>query len=93
MGLNWTKITNIGTKLNQKNNTTTNWHVALALTRGTIVTWHTWTNFWNKKIKKIKKKIKKPGADTWHVLFKNVNYLNTVSEKDQIDHNLTKMRT
>jgi len=23
----------------------------------------------------------------------NVNYLNTVSEKDQIDHNLTKMRT
>jgi len=26
----------------------------------------------------------------WHVLFKNVNYLNTVSENDQIDHNLTK---
>jgi len=45
------------------------------------------------KIKKIKKKQKKPGADTWHVLFKNVNYLNTFSEKDQIDHNLTKMRT
>jgi len=46
-----------------------------------------------KKLKKIKKKLKKPGTDTWHVLFKNVNYLNTVSEKDQIDHNLTKMRT
>jgi len=46
-----------------------------------------------KKLKKIKKKLKKPGADTWHILYKNVNYLNTVSEKDQIDHNLTKMRT
>jgi len=46
-----------------------------------------------KKIKKKLKKIKKPGVDTWHVLFKNVNYLNTVSEKDQIDNNLTKMRT
>jgi len=45
-----------------------------------------------KKLKKIKQKIKKPGADTWHVLFKNVNYLNTVSENDQIDHNLMKMR-
>jgi len=51
-------------------------------------------NFKNlKKIKKIKKKSKKPRADTWHVLFKNVNYLNTVNEKDQIDHNLAKMRT
>jgi len=39
------------------------------------------------------KKLKKPEADTWHVLLKNVNYLNTVSEKDQIDHNLTKMKT
>jgi len=29
----------------------------------------------------------------WHVLFKNVNYLNIVSENDQIDHNLTKMKT
>jgi len=29
----------------------------------------------------------------WHVLLKNVNYLNTGSEKDQIDNNLTKMRT
>jgi len=46
-------------------------------------------NFFLKKLKKSKK----PGADTWHVLFKNVNYLNTVSEKDQIDYNLTKMRT
>jgi len=36
---------------------------------------------------------KKTEADMWHVLFKNVNYLNTVSENDQIDHNLTKMRT
>ena len=41
---------------------------------------------------KLKNKIKS-GVHTWHVLFKNVNYLNTVSEKDQIDHNLTKMRT
>jgi len=46
-----------------------------------------------KKFKKNLKKFKKPGADTWHVLFKNINYLNTVSEKDQIDLNLTKMRT
>ena len=29
----------------------------------------------------------------WHVLLKNVNYLNTVSENNQIDHNLTKIRT
>jgi len=29
----------------------------------------------------------------WHVLFKTVNYLNSVTEKDQIDHNLMKMRT
>jgi len=43
--------------------------------------------------KELRKKFKKPGADTWHVLFKNVNYLNTISEKKQIDHNLTKMRT
>jgi len=42
---------NIETKLNKKNNTTTNWHVALALTRGTIVTWHV-NNFF--EIKKIK---------------------------------------
>jgi len=47
----------------------------------------------SKKLKKkLKKKSKKPGVDTWHVLLKNVNYLNTVSEKDQIDHNLTKMK-
>jgi len=45
-----------------------------------------------KKLKKIKKKLKK-GAYMCHVLFKNVNYLNTVSENDQIDQNLTKMRT
>jgi len=38
-------------------------------------------------------KIKKPGADTWHVLLKNANYLNTTSKKDQIGQNLTKMRT
>ena len=83
---------NIGTT--KKNNTTKNWHVALALTHGTIVTWHVDTFFEIKKIKKkFKKKSKKPRADTWHVLVKNVNYLNTVSEKDQIDHNLTKMRT
>jgi len=29
----------------------------------------------------------------WHVLFKNVHYLNIVSEKDQINYNLTKMKT
>jgi len=47
-----------------------------------------------KKFKKnSKKNSKKPRADTWHVMLKNVNYLNTVSEKDQIDNNLTKMRT
>jgi len=28
-----------------------------------------------------------------HVLLKNVNYLNTISGKDQIDHNLMKMMT
>jgi len=45
------------------------------------------------KLKKLKRKLKKKiGADTWHVLFKNVDYLNTVSEKDQIEQNLTKMR-
>jgi len=43
--------------------------------------------------KKLKKKSKKPGADMWNVLLKNVNYLNTVSENDKIDHNLTKIRT
>jgi len=42
---------------------------------------------------KLKKLKKKTGADTWNVLFKNVNYLNTVNEKDQIDQNLTKIRT
>jgi len=42
-----------------------------------------------KKLKKIKKKLKKSEA----VLFKNVNYLNTVSENDKIYHNLTKIRT
>jgi len=66
--------------------------VPLTLTCGTIVTWHVDNFFKLKKLKKIKQKIKKPGADTWHVLFKNVNYLNTVSENDQIDHNLMKMR-
>jgi len=90
LGLNWIK----------RNNATTNWHVALALTRGTIVTWHVDIFFEIKKnlifflnLKKFKFFLKKPGADTWHVLFKWVNYLNTVSEKDQIDHNLTKMKT
>ena len=43
-----------------------------------------------KKIKKKLKKIKKPKTDTCHVLFKNVNYLNTISEKDQFNHNLKK---
>jgi len=43
-----------------------------------------------KILKKLKKKSKKPRTDTWHVLFKNINYLNTVSEKDQIEHNFTK---
>jgi len=28
-----------------------------------------------------------------HVPLKNVNYLNTISEKDQIDHNLRRMGT
>jgi len=28
----------------------------------------------------------------WHVLLKNVNYLNTISQKDQIDQNLTKIK-
>jgi len=46
-----------------------------------------------KNLKKLKKIKKKSRADMWHVLFKNVNYLTTVSENDQIDHNLTKMRT
>jgi len=50
-----------------------------------------------RKFKKILKKFKKNKnkliADTWHVLLKNVNYLNTVSQNDQIDQNLTKMRT
>jgi len=44
-------------------------------------------------LKGLKNKKNKTGVDTRHVLFKNVNYLNTISEKDQIDHNLTKMRT
>ena len=39
-----------------------------------------------------KKNIKKPEADTWHVLFKNINYLNNVSQKDKINQNLMKMR-
>jgi len=29
----------------------------------------------------------------WDVVFKIVNYLNTINKKDQIDQNLTKMRT
>jgi len=29
----------------------------------------------------------------WHAILKNVNYFNTVSKKDQIDQNLTKIRT
>jgi len=29
----------------------------------------------------------------WRAMFKNVNYLNTVSKNDQIDHNLTKIKT
>jgi len=45
------------------------------------------------KLKKVIKIKKKSGTDTWYKLFKNVNYLNTVSEKDQIDYNLMKMRT
>jgi len=36
---------------------------------------------------------KQTGADTWYVLFKNMNYLNLVSKNDQIDQNLTKMKT
>jgi len=28
----------------------------------------------------------------WHAVSKNVKYLTTVSENDQIDQNLTKMR-
>jgi len=35
-----------------------------------------------KKIKKIKKIKKKTSADTWHILFKNVKYVNTDSEKE-----------
>jgi len=45
------------------------------------------------KLKNFKKKLKKAGADTCHVLLKNVNYLNTVSENDQINQNFTKIRT
>ena len=63
--------------------------MALTLTRGIIVTSQI-DNFF--EIKKLKKKTKKK-TDTCHVLFKNVNYLNTVSKKDQIDQNLTKMMT
>jgi len=48
-----------------------------------------WTIIWKlkklkqnwKKLKQNLKKLKKSGANTWHVLFKNVNYLNTISEK------------
>jgi len=43
--------------------------------------------------KSLGKKTKKTRVDTWHVQFKNVNYLNTVSKNDQIDQNLTKTRT
>jgi len=28
----------------------------------------------------------------WHAVFKNVKYLNIISENDRIDQNLTKMR-
>jgi len=41
-----------------------------------------------KKLKKIKKKLE---TDMWHVRFKIFNYLNTISENEQIDHNLTKI--
>jgi len=30
---------------------------------------------------------KKTGVDTWHILLKNVNYLNTIIQKDQFDKN------
>jgi len=29
----------------------------------------------------------------WHVVLKNINYLNIVNKNDQIDQNLTKLRT
>ena len=48
-GQNWFILTKIETKLNQKN-TTTNWHMALASTRGIIVTWHVDNFFEIKKI-------------------------------------------
>jgi len=63
---------NIETKLNKKNNTIRNWHVALALIRGTIVTWHVDTFFeikknFQKKLKILKKLKKIKKTRSWHV--------------------------
>jgi len=55
--------------------------MTLTLTRDKVMTWYV-DNFF--KIKENLKNLKiknKSGADTCHVLFKNVNYLNTVSKK------------
>ena len=88
MGLNWTKITNIGTKLNIKHWL---WHVARCWV-------DTWTFLKNskkkfKKIQKKSKKSKKPRSDTWQSLFMVVNDLNGVSKKGPNWTKLTKIRT
>jgi len=46
-----------------------------------------------KEKKKVKEKLKKPGVDTCHTSFKNINNLNAnISKHDQIDQNLTKIK-
>jgi len=42
-----------------------------------------------KKLTKIFKNLKNSEANTWHVRFKNFNYLNTISKKTK---NLTKIK-
>ena len=79
MGLIWTKLTKIGTKLNISDE---------ILPRVTMLTWHVDNIF---KIKKIKKKVKKNHRVTRdNHCSPFVNDLNGVCKKDEIDHQLQK---
>ena len=107
LGLNWTKITNIGTKLNIKH---WFWHVAhywvdtwtfIKFFLKKITKWHvaqycvdTCTFKKNlKKFKKNSKNSKKPRSDTWQSLFITINDLNGISKKRPNWTKLTKIRT
>ena len=81
MGLNWTKITNIGTKWNIEHWL---WH----MTRYWVDTWT-----FKKKITKILKNFKKSRSDTWQSLFMVINDLNGISKKGSNWTKLTKIGT